>query len=290
MSNAHKEGGAGGPLLDGHIVHLDVGGCRFKTYASTLRACPDGMLARMIDGGFATPETHDGCLFVDRDPRHFAHVLAYLRCVAGSGGTASFVLPGDVDTLEAIAAEADYFGLPLLGGDIRKRLATDERAALAASEAPPHLPHAAIRILVSPGGQRATLNAQGANPWGGPHVRWLPISDVVLRQRDGRCDHDFYDSGGYWSCIAYDAPYRTRHKGTTSELVVCRRCSLIDTAVLIDAVISVMGATAYVLHSIDSFPATADGGSTRQSLFINLAFKRVQGKPGCDSTPFGNLA
>ncbi|AJF97821.1 BTB/POZ domain protein [Pandoravirus inopinatum] len=272
------------PPLDGRIVRLDVGGRRFKTYASTLRACPDGMLARMLDSGFNAPETHDGCLFVDRDPQYFAHILAYLRCVAG-GGTSSLSLPDNADALEAIADEADYFGLTSLSDDIRGRLAARKHEAQKAAKerAAPPLPlppnHASLRILIARGGQRAALSAQGAKPWDDRHDRIPLAGDIVFRQRTEWCDRhkhgssDFWDREYHMSCDGASCAVRT--KKDVAEVVACQACSAIDTAALVDAAVDAMTTAKYTLCSIKQFPKVADA---KQSLTVYLAFERVHDK------------
>lgn len=279
LKGARRPSGACTPL-DARVVCLDVGGRQFKTYASTLRACPDGMLARLLDGGFDTPETHDGCLFVDRDPQYFAHILAYLRCVAG-GGAASLPLPGSADALEGIADEADYFGLSSLGDDIRRRLAAQERAAQkaaaerAVAPPPPSPDRASVRISIARGGQRAALRAQGAKPWDERRDRALSTINVAFRQRIERCDHE-YDLPDRWSwrCIVSDgAAHATRFERDAFEVAACRGCSAIDTAALVDAAVDAMATAEYALHSIKQFPKTAE---PEHSLMIYLVFERAR--------------
>ncbi|AVK74929.1 BTB/POZ domain containing protein [Pandoravirus quercus] len=271
------------PPLDGRIVCLDVGGRQFKTYASTLRACPDGMLARMLDSRFNAPETHDGCLFVDRDPQYFAHILAYLRCVAG-GGTASLSLPDNADALEGIADEADYFGLSSLGDGIRERLAARKREAQKAAEkhaASPPLPpdHASVRILVARGRQRATLSAQGAKPWDDRHDQMLLAGDIVFHQSTEWCVCHKYGSSGRWAYA-----HRTSRDGASCaiqtkkdvvEVAACQVCSTIDTAALVDAAVDAMTTAKYTLCSIKQFPKVGDA---QQAFVVYLAFERVHDK------------
>ncbi|AGO84333.1 BTB/POZ domain containing protein [Pandoravirus salinus] len=267
--------------LDGRIVRLDVGGRQFKTYASTLRACPDGMLARMLDGGFSVSETDDGCLFVDRDPQCFVHILAYLRCLAG-GGTASLPLPDTADALEGIASEADYFGLSGLGDGIRRRLAARERAALhearmRAAPAPLLPDRIDLRILIARGGQKATLSARGYKTWPG---RPLCSDTVVFRQCPEPCDHGYRDLGGRWDWDHHRLPdgasFATGTEDGVVQVVACQRCSAIDVAALVDDVADGMMTTDYALCSVKQFPkTTASANIANQSLLVHLAFERT---------------
>ncbi|AVK75921.1 BTB/POZ domain containing protein [Pandoravirus neocaledonia] len=273
------------PPLDGRIVSLDVGGRKFMTYASTLRACPDGVLARVIDGAFDAPETRDGCLFVDRDPQYFSYILAYLRCVAG-GGSGSTLLPGDADALESLAGEADYFGLSRLAEGIREHMAAKERAARKAAKrlvaSPPRSPErAGLRILVARGGQQATLSAEGIKPWDERHGKSLSIEDVAFRQRAEWCDHAYETNlpdRWRWDCHASrkGGAYATRHKDGAVEFVACESCSAIDAATLVDGAVAHMAAAGYALCSVKQFPKSG-GADAKQGLMVHLTFERARG-------------
>ena len=89
-------------LSDSEQVTLNVGGARFTTTVSTLRAAPPpSLFAAMFSGRHALRrDARDGSVFIDRDGRHFADVLNFLRtgqlayppdgtdfkCVKGKGG------------------------------------------------------------------------------------------------------------------------------------------------------------------------------------------------------------
>jgi hypothetical protein len=60
-------------------VRLDVGGYKFSTTLTTLTADPNSMLAAMFSGRFLVEKNEEGCVFIDRDGRHFHHILNWLR-------------------------------------------------------------------------------------------------------------------------------------------------------------------------------------------------------------------
>lgn len=91
---------------DEDIIILDVGGHKFKTLRSTL--CKESSkLEAMFSGRHRNParQQEDGSFFIDRDGTHFQHILNYLRV----GYAVS--LPSDEESKEALAVEADYYGL-----------------------------------------------------------------------------------------------------------------------------------------------------------------------------------
>ena len=85
------------------VVKLNIGGTLFRTSRATLTATPS-MLATMFSGRHAVPTDDDGSVFIDRDGRHFHHVLNYLR-------TGSAVLPQADDAQQELLVEADYYQL-----------------------------------------------------------------------------------------------------------------------------------------------------------------------------------
>jgi hypothetical protein len=87
-------------------VKLDVGGFRFSTSFQTLGSMPDSLLAAMLSGSYPLErDEEDGSLFIDRDGRHFHHVLNYLR------SPEEFVVPGDLVILRELAKEVEYYKL-----------------------------------------------------------------------------------------------------------------------------------------------------------------------------------
>mmetsp|Transcript_40188 Transcript_40188/g.92376 ORF Transcript_40188/g.92376 Transcript_40188/m.92376 type:complete len:269 (+) Transcript_40188:58-864(+) len=89
------------------IVHLNVGGHRFMTTLTTLRADPSSMLGRMFSGSHPVLRDKDGSFVLDRDGRHFHHVLNFLR-----DGSVPIGL-SRVDRLELLR-EVDFYGLKSL--------------------------------------------------------------------------------------------------------------------------------------------------------------------------------
>jgi len=86
------------------LVTLDVGGIKFQTTRDTLCRAPDSVLEAMFSRWNAFP-SQDGSFVINRDGTHFHHILNYLRV----GTLVS--LPSDEDSREALAVEADYYGL-----------------------------------------------------------------------------------------------------------------------------------------------------------------------------------
>mmetsp|Transcript_35527 Transcript_35527/g.82997 ORF Transcript_35527/g.82997 Transcript_35527/m.82997 type:complete len:136 (+) Transcript_35527:126-533(+) len=85
------------------IVHLNVGGHRFMTTLATLRADPASMLGRMFSGSHPVLRDKDGSFVLDRDGRHFHHILNFLR-----DGSVPIGL-SRVDRLELLR-EVDFYG------------------------------------------------------------------------------------------------------------------------------------------------------------------------------------
>jgi hypothetical protein len=61
------------------IVKLDVGGVRVTTSLTTLRRFPDTMMGCMFSGRHTLAKGEDGYFFIDRDGKHFHHILTFLR-------------------------------------------------------------------------------------------------------------------------------------------------------------------------------------------------------------------
>ena len=89
------------------IIKLSVGGRIFVTKRCTLCAYPDSLLGKIFDpdSKFARPAEIDGCVFIDRDPDMFAHVLNYLR------GNSKYQSELCKDELLKLECEADYYSL-----------------------------------------------------------------------------------------------------------------------------------------------------------------------------------
>jgi len=86
------------------IVHINVGGVRFMTTIGTLQTDPSSMLGRMFSGEHPVLRDNDGSFIIDRDGRHFHHILNFLR-----DGSVPIGL-SRVDRLELLR-EADFYGI-----------------------------------------------------------------------------------------------------------------------------------------------------------------------------------
>lgn len=86
-------------------ILLDIGGEKFKTSRATLQRDQGSMLAAMFKGsGFDMTPGEDGSFFIDRDGKHFRHILNYLRgCFMKEGLSTA--------TINELAAEADFYQL-----------------------------------------------------------------------------------------------------------------------------------------------------------------------------------
>lgn len=86
---------------------INVGGGCFQALEATLRRC----------AAFAAPQPL-GDVFVDRDPALFWFVLQWLRT-----GQLLVSQADAAATLEAIRAEADFYGVPSLADEVSRQLA-----------------------------------------------------------------------------------------------------------------------------------------------------------------------
>jgi hypothetical protein len=60
-------------------VELNIGGHHFETSVQTLRRVPHTFFDAYFSGRYAQDVCDDGSIFVDRDGKHFGHVLEYMR-------------------------------------------------------------------------------------------------------------------------------------------------------------------------------------------------------------------
>jgi hypothetical protein len=60
-------------------VELNIGGFRFETSVQTMRRVPHTFFDAYFSGRYAQDVCADGSIFVDRDGKHFGHVLEYMR-------------------------------------------------------------------------------------------------------------------------------------------------------------------------------------------------------------------
>jgi uncharacterized protein YjbI with pentapeptide repeats len=102
----------------GRIVRLNVGGTVFATTRETLMQQPGSLLCAIAsDEETSLPVDEDGCVFVDRDPGMFGHVLNALRDGAGE-----CALPEDRASLTRLWSEARFYGVTQLEDEIEQEL------------------------------------------------------------------------------------------------------------------------------------------------------------------------
>jgi hypothetical protein len=58
---------------------LYIGGYRYTTSVQTLRCLPGTFFDAYFSGRYTMDRSEDGSIFIDRDGKHFGHVLEYLR-------------------------------------------------------------------------------------------------------------------------------------------------------------------------------------------------------------------
>lgn len=96
------------------LVHLDVGGKRFKVSRSTLCRDPDSHLATFFNesSGLSLPEK-DGVIYLQRNAVLFEKILAHLE-------QREYTFPETKEALALFAIEAKYFGLAELSQKISR--------------------------------------------------------------------------------------------------------------------------------------------------------------------------
>ncbi|GAX80935.1 hypothetical protein CEUSTIGMA_g8370.t1 [Chlamydomonas eustigma] len=97
-------------LNDNEQIVLNVGGIKYTTTVTTLRNAPSpSLFSAMFSGrhSLQASSSPDGSIFIDRDGRHFASILNFLR-----DGKLNYPPDGtDFKYLLELRAEADYYGL-----------------------------------------------------------------------------------------------------------------------------------------------------------------------------------
>lgn len=109
LSGGAPPGGCDPPSLPPHakpndpfpsIVTVNVGGRRFETTVSTLRADAESMLAAMFsENGFGLTRDDQGAYFIDRSGKWFEVILEYLR-------GAYYSVPASLNDRRALLCEA----------------------------------------------------------------------------------------------------------------------------------------------------------------------------------------
>ncbi|KAJ1444065.1 BTB/POZ protein [Ochromonadaceae sp. CCMP2298] len=90
------------------VINLNVGGVRYTTSLTTLRRFPDSMIGCMFSGRHALPLGKDGHFFIDRDGRHFYHILNFLRSPEG------FKVEVEGADERELIKECEYYGIEQL--------------------------------------------------------------------------------------------------------------------------------------------------------------------------------
>ena len=105
-------------------IKVDVGGVKFTTSKSTLRAVPESMLDAYFSGRHTNETDEEGYHFIDRDGTHFRHILNFLR------DPTNFTLELPTEHMKELFVETEYYGLtssmvaacPALGQCLRQKL------------------------------------------------------------------------------------------------------------------------------------------------------------------------
>jgi len=102
------------------IICLNVGGRKFETTRQTLLHDKGSMLAKMFDpeSPLSPGVMREGAYFLDRDPCSFSGVLSFLRT--------GQLLPLQGSSIEALKAEAQFFGITSLEESIEAKVREDK--------------------------------------------------------------------------------------------------------------------------------------------------------------------
>lgn len=160
-------------ISDGPRVALNVGGSRFSAAASTLAADPRSLLAGLA-ATHAAAEVEPGKeLFLDRDAKHFARVLQFLR-----DGSAVLAGLSRTELLE-LRAEALYYRLAGLVGQVNAALPSVSSSSSSALPSSATKTLEAVSALVASGALRVAQPAAAA-AGGGAALLWK-CEDAALR-------------------------------------------------------------------------------------------------------------
>ncbi|CAH3194605.1 unnamed protein product [Porites evermanni] len=103
-------------------VNLNIGGQHFTTTRQTLTKDPNSYFAAMFSGRFSLKRSEDGAIQtieIDRDGKHFRHILNYLR-----DGKLSLPEEATCTDLEEIETEATYYQIQGIIDELTTALAT----------------------------------------------------------------------------------------------------------------------------------------------------------------------
>ena len=91
----------------------EVGGTQFLTTRETLAAFPSSFFGSLVSGRLPTA-VEDGSIFIDRSPKHFQHILEYLR----NGPRA--LLSISEEAQDELLLEAEFYSLNELAEKLRR--------------------------------------------------------------------------------------------------------------------------------------------------------------------------
>jgi len=94
-------------------IRLDVGGLAYTTSSLTLRRYPDSLLGLAFNGNYQLHRETDGSYFIDRNGRHFRHVLNFMRDGRLEEEVKKILL-NDRSALRELLCEAKYYRLTTL--------------------------------------------------------------------------------------------------------------------------------------------------------------------------------
>ena len=110
-------------------VNLNIGGQHFTTTRQTLTKDPNSYFAAMFSGRFSLKRSEDGAIQtieIDRDGKHFRHILNYLR-----DGKLSLPEEATCTDLEEIEREATYYQIQGIIDELSKpRSAQSQKSSI----------------------------------------------------------------------------------------------------------------------------------------------------------------
>lgn len=101
---SHGQGHWAKNLDETEPLVLEVGNHLFKTTVATLKKIPNSYFSALLSGQYPIARQSDGSIFIDRDGKHFASILSFMR----SGYLSR---PKDRIERKEILLEAEYYCL-----------------------------------------------------------------------------------------------------------------------------------------------------------------------------------
>lgn len=103
-----------------HVITIDVGGRKYKTFTATLRAESDLFRVQISDYFTWEPEP-DGSYFLDADPDLFEHLLRFMRRPNVFPLFYTKATGFDYDLYNRLEVEAEYFQMGILHAWIKEK-------------------------------------------------------------------------------------------------------------------------------------------------------------------------